>query len=89
MDERQIGPTNFSNLAVGIGWLRVAENWAVLKNTKKKRGRAVGTTTLEGYTLEIVKMLKGKQQNVIRREEERGGEKDSEGGRDRERKEKG
>ena len=48
MDERQIGPTNFSNLAVGIGWLRVAENWAVLKNTKKKRGRAVGTTTGKG-----------------------------------------
>ena len=30
---------------------------------------------LEGYTLEIVKMLKGKQQNVVRREEERGGKK--------------
>jgi len=48
MDERQIGPTNFSNLAVGIGWLRVAENWAVLKKTKKKRGHAVGTTTKSG-----------------------------------------
>ena len=30
---------------------------------------------LEGYTLEIAKMLKGKQQNVIRREEKRGGKK--------------
>ena len=30
---------------------------------------------LEGYTLEIVKMLKGEQQNVIRREEKRGGKK--------------
>ena len=30
---------------------------------------------LEGCTLEIVKMLKGKQQNAVRREEERGGKK--------------
>ena len=28
---------------------------------------------LEGYTLEILKILKGKQQDIIRREEERGG----------------
>ena len=35
MYEQQIGPANFSNLAVGIGWLGIAENWAVLKNVKK------------------------------------------------------
>ena len=30
---------------------------------------------LGGYTLEMIKMLKGKQQDTIRREEKRGGEK--------------
>ena len=34
--ERKIGPTHFSNLAVGIGWLRIAENGAVLKNVLQK-----------------------------------------------------
>ena len=54
MYERQIGPTNFSNLAVGIGWLRVAENWAVLKKQKQKRGRAVGMTTKQAYKKKFI-----------------------------------
>ena len=33
---------------VGIGWLRVAENWAVLKKAKKSGGRAVGMAALCG-----------------------------------------
>ena len=42
MYERQIGPTYCSNVAVGIGWLKIAENWAVLKKTTRFRGSCNG-----------------------------------------------
>ena len=35
-------PTHFSNLAVGIGLLRIAENWAVFKKMTRFRGSSFG-----------------------------------------------
>ena len=42
MYERQIGQPTFKNLSVGIRWLRIAENLAVLKKMTRFWGSSFG-----------------------------------------------